>query len=263
MYTNQNFIGYCLQQIHAIPEVILEMAFKNHSRYELNPNNNLNYYIRRDLIDQRVRATLNSMGGVQIDLIIDSGVEFSEYNGGYLYQIPLDKTGGRHILRTVSIGPYGYSDLQNGYCNPLKKIEERYLAATGGFRTEISVEMYDTASNSFFVTQMVPDGYHLVCYVEYDQEFNDLARGHWDVIGQYVLLEAKAYIYQKLVVSLGQFNFQGGQVNQSLQNIVESYSDAANQVQQMKDDRLSKVLTMSDRKSYRAIIEMQTGCFPL
>lgn len=254
----ENPITYAINKTKfVIPRQILEKAFiTNGGRHRYRESRSLDSFIREHVIENRVAPDIELLGSTFIQLPIKSSWISNQGNGEFLIRVPMAATQGRVITRVTSVefghgstGALGvYSTFNsNAALNNAKKVLDTAIPTT--MTGTPHIELLD--NNVIYVTDIMFSGFNLFlnCYLSADENFNNLPKPAWMPFSKLVELATKAYIWTELTVNIDRAQLDGGQELGKFADIVDGYSDAAEQYEEFFKDRWKKIQIMADPKS--------------
>lgn len=234
-----NVVNRCIQHIHQrIPPQILELAFTRNSNGWRRAPVSIDSIIKDKIIHNRVLADCNIVGGedAYIPLYSMGYDEIDPYTR--VYSIPPEMTSGRSIMVTLSARYYGLaggmtpgsSDSSLMYGCPNSGVSQAVAAMNNQFATINSVStayVELVGPNTVLVRDVngLRGQYVLHCRLGYDEEMRDIDPRSIYQIALLAEYGCKAYIYNTLIVQLGEGYLHGGQELSIVKDIVDSYSD--------------------------------------
>lgn len=277
-----NAIAYSLGRVkQSIPRQILEAAFisKQLTTWSLARKLNIDQEIINAVIAPRVLIDCNLVGGSQA-MIALSGLGQEIVEGGMtVIHIPKERTQGRSINSALhvafysaqSVGSYlsgqgsGYAgyNTYNGQNN-----NTALMAATQGVMTSFDqMPLISTskvqliAENTILIKDniILSPGCFLRCILDNDENLNNIQMRSYRLIANLVIMAVKAYIYNELVIDLGQGRLQGGAEIGVFKDIISGYSDADQNYMDYLNDVIEALLYMNDSESYMRLIKLNIG----
>lgn len=248
-------IDYMLRNIKLrIPKEILNLTFNNKSSFRHNNSTNLDWLIKRDVIDLIVLEDLNVVGGehVYVDL---GNISPRIVDGGYIYDIPLSSTGGRNITRVYSIESGGTS--RNGASGILSETANRMLEAVDGLRSNGTSQIELVPPNSIYVKEMISSFSRLRCVLGYDERLSSVDQVYWREFANLAVLACEVYIYNNIDIPIGSGSRTGGSSNDRLRNRIDQMADSFETYDELLKGTISKLSIMSDTLASHELLVMQ------
>lgn len=261
-----------------IPREILGIAFGG-PRYLDNPyvrqNLNLEEAIRQQVINPRIRADFNLLGGIQQTIFLYGlePVEIDPYTR--IYHIPKELTQGREITEVLHMsygtngtygynlglgntlmannGEYGRSPVTDGLMNVQASFSPIPQVSTARCRV--------IAPNTVMISDIIPasDTPNLLCRLENDADLSNWPSAYVPFISQMVEHATKAYIYTELDVKLDISSLFAGQELPKIREWVDKFSDSWQNYLDLRKDMLYKASLLADRGRRRRHITMVVG----
>lgn len=237
-----------------IPKPILEDAFK--PRHALggmfrNSAQSLDFHIRQQVIDARVMEDCNLVGGAEARIYI--GDIQPEYLPQFrmIWRIPLSKTQNRAITKAYSLG-MGFGGFVGKLASPtgssLQAAANDLLDNNRVSGSTIDTEIELVGRNTIMSYQEmtpVPDLF-LNCVIENDAEFNNLPASAIPKFTKLVEYAVKSYIYNTMVLEVGEAELRGGASLGQYNSIIEGYADAEENYQDYFLNHWRKIAYMAD-----------------
>ena len=256
-----------------IPLDILQQTFAPTSLYGRVTALNIDSVIRDKVIDARVRADCDLVGGTQLDIPLDrlrpeqvelpSGVP---YTWALIYQIPMVLSQNRPITRVLALqntvapiaGSFAYSTFNSSALAN---------AALGVMRSQAPIEGMSTARVDLIGpnTIMVADGNQwpsnatLRCYVANDTDMTTLPPGAYPKFSKLCELAIKAYIHNTLILKVNSAELQNGQELGRFKEIVDSYADSNTLYEEYLEGTWKEVAAYSDPMTARDWFRLPLG----
>ena len=233
--------------IAEIPPQILEKAFNAHPQYGAGLFKSRAEIIADEVIRKRVTVDCNVVGGEQRSISLD-GVKARRVADALIYTIPLKKTGGRHIITAMTL-----ETSEGGDANVAGGI----LDAVSGPETLNSSRVELVGPNTIAVSSVIPGiGMFLRCMLSNDPELSNFSQKSYLAFGELCVLAAKATIYNKLFITLGESGSNGGNTNAATQSVIDSYSDATELYNEFLNKRWRKISMYADTVTHKRLLEM-------
>ncbi len=257
-----------------IPIDILEEAFMPYSKYGQLRNREmitLDEMILNNVIRPRVLVDCNIVGG-QHDMISLAGLPIDTTQpGSSIIRIPKSRTQGKTIITPLSINLVPL--MSNNGVNVLGGINAVYnsnpvtTAAAGLYASYNNVPVISSArlqligENVLLIKEqvMLSTDMYLRCMLTNDEDLNNIPiRMHLN-FSKLVNYATKAYIYNKLIVSLDQGQLQGGAVIGVFKSIIESYADSNQNYQDFLSNRWTKAAFLADNTNKERFLKLLIG----
>jgi len=246
-----------------IPIEVLQLAFTSQNIFLTQRQVSIPAMIREEVIERRVRIDLDCAGASQVAIPLTGLVP--EYLDQYtrVFIIPASLTDGRSISATLSVsfGQYG----MYGYPNALS--QGQFSAGMPGTDQSVLTNMIDNlnnarrpiaqvssanvrliAENTVMITEVIQPTaeLYLNCLLGSDQELTHIQPPYWPMFSELVVWATKAYVYRKLNIQLDTGALVGGQGLGRIREVVDGYSDAEQTYQDMRREKLGKMLFLND-----------------
>lgn len=258
-----------------IPKKVLELTFMRREAltgHLRRGTRSLDAEIIKNVIEGIVIPDCNRHGGTELPLYIGNLVPVSKERGGTVYKIPKDMTNGAEIIdcqyasfidnlsgmgpsSPFGLGHKGYSHLSSLAALNMQTTMGESITGTS------DCSVISSADNTIFITSV--SGHLSVKWVlltiENDQVINRLNPKSYTEFSKLCLYACKMYIYNNLLVELDQGYIEGGAEIGQVKNIVESYSDAADNYDDYLKDPMEVVLFLNDSRKKEEHLFMITG----
>lgn len=248
---------------HVIPVEILDDAFIDPRHRGFGLPVSLDDQIISKVVRSRVMADMNLIGGIEMSVPLD-GLRADSYDAGRLsvYIIPKDRTQGRNIVNPLNVQ---FSRI-GGYNNPVAPLNSSQMLRTarGLMTTAQAAPITSTAKVRLIAenTVVVENSYaiqpnaFLRCIVEHDENLGGIQPTSFHVFFQLVEYAVKAYVYNALVMKIGQARLSGGQELGVYRDIVESYSDANQMYTEYLQETWAQTSLLNDDESKRRAVNI-------
>ena len=271
-----NAIAKALQDIHFyIPSELLKEAFlAENRRYSTMPMD-IDFFIRRNIIDSQVRSDCDLIGGKQILINCSAFARTVPDERSSIYHIPLEATQGRQIVspHSVSYG-YGYSIAYSNY-NPFFDQMMQEGCGNAGILTPAG-QLYSAMSNMPIVETArvslltpntiliqdqvrIPDRVYCRAVLAHDSEMSDILPASQGVFAQLCVYAVQAYIYRKLVIEVNMGRIQGGFEIGEFKNQLDRFSDSAELYRTFLNEKWYKTSRMNDPETQLRSIRSLMG----
>lgn len=272
-----NPISKATQEIkYRIPRQILQKVFVDGTTYwRPTAASSIEAQIENLVIRPRVLVDLNLISGQEV-LISLEGLAFENpYQMTTVIFIPKSRTQGRRInsVRNVSFfsaasmgGLYG--GLTGGFAGSGMQDSTASVAVTAGLMASFDkIPQTSTsrvsliAENTILINDglIVPAHSFLRCILENDDQLSNLPLRSYRYFSNLVEYAVKAYIYNEMVVTMGQGELFYGQELGRFKDIVDSYADANQNYQDYLREKMESTMLMADEASYDRLIKMAVG----
>lgn len=254
-----------------IPKAILDRTFMRPEnnvyggRHNITPAS-LDHRIRTEIIDAIVMSDCNLVGGTEIAIPLSGVVPQYLEDYSILYRIPKSLTQNRSIMRVLHL-TFGGGGVMGSANMTLQGRSAVMDAAQGLLQAHLPIPVVSTA-NVFLVGEntvlikdniTMPGNPYLRCVIESDTEMNHLLPAAVISFSQLVLLATKRYIYNNLAIDIDQAQLSGGMALGRFREIVDGYSDAAEQYDTFFNESWRKVALLSDPSAYKRHLSLLTG----
>jgi hypothetical protein len=227
---------------------------------------NLDTLIRQKVFEPRVRVDCGLTGGNMISIPLGSITP--EYVDLYnlIYKIPKQLTGNRSITKvldlTVGYGSVmGTTNMGLEGASPMLDAMSGVIAAVSPIPIVSTAYVEIIAENTVLVsdTMQFPLNAYLRCMVDYDPDFTKLKPQTIPKFSKLVEFAVKAYIYNELIIPIGQGQLYGGMDLGKFKEIVETFSDANDNYETYLKDIWPTVAILDDTESRRRHLRLLTG----
>lgn len=261
-----NVISRSLEDLKfKIPKEILEEAFITKTSGWRQSQYNIDENIMALVIRPRVLVDCNLVGGAEVHIPL-AGIRCERTNDfTSVYYIPKDKTQGRSIVSVSNItfmdpnrmNTVGFS---TGCGNTsMMRAATGMVNAFGDIPITSTAKVQLIAENVVMVqdTIVLPANIYLKCTLANDENMSHIQPRSYPVITKLVEYAVKAYIYNHLVIKMGQAQLYGGQELGVFKEIVDEYKDANELYETYLREVVMKVQFMNDNtKNTRFIKSM-------
>lgn len=267
-----NAVQMAIQSVkYQIPKQILEDVFFNrYVQYRSTPLS-IEERMRREVVLGRVLPDCQLEYGVTTFIPLAGLVPERVSAEEWVYVIPKERTGGLSIMSALSVAQYAL-DYGTGSTVPsvygarwdggvVMQATNWMLNAHDTNMTFSSSRVTLVGENTVLIKgpSMMGDYYALYCILENDEAINQLKPKSIPVFKQLVLLAVKAYIYNTLVIDLDTARLTGGHELGRYREIVDSYSDANEQYEELLHEKLGVVFFLNDEEQATRHIRFMLG----
>lgn len=253
---------------NVIPRMILEDVFANrYAQYRASPIS-IEERIRKEVILGRV------LPDCQMEYGLTTFVSLSGLRAEYLpgndavIVIPKERTGGLSIMSALSIMYANPTGLNNTNQYGTRYDGSVITQATGWLMdAHDNHPMYSSSrvtlvgENTILVKglPMIGDNMMLECILENDEALNTLKPKSIPVFKQLIVLAVKAYIYNTLILEIDTARLTGGHDLGKYREIVESYSDAEEQYNELLQEKIGVTFFLNDEEQTTRHIRFMLG----
>lgn len=280
-----NAVSHAISYIRRkIPKEILDIVFsprltENNRRYQFNASS-IDAQIREKVIEGIVLLDTNNFGIKEVlipigDLPREPVGNFGLQDSlGFVVRIPRERLNGRSITSPldVTISPYGTqgaiaagvpsgvwgNSVNQCGVNAFTTVARDIMTSYAPVPLNQTAHVHLIGENTIYVEDMMPmSNLSLRCLVNSDPEMTWLNPAHYLLFGQLCAWACKGYIYNNYSIALdeGQIKY-GVNINQ-FKNIVDGYSDAFDNYEQLIEEKWRKAIVMNDKgRSLRLIAGM-------
>jgi len=250
-----------------IPREILERTFVSVDLFGRLIPVSLETKIREKVIDARVLVDMNIIGGEQVTFALDDiNPQWIDPPYSAVYKIPKTKTRGQRISSVLSVA-YGAMNA-SGNIFSAQAASSPMLDAVGQvLQAAMPIPMVSTASvemigeNTIFVkdTINIPTQLWCRCFIENDENLNNLSVRYAHDFSQLVELATKAYVFNSMNIKLDMGQLHAGLNLGKIREIIDGYADANEQYKQHLEETMRKVSIMNDGATHKRILGMLVG----
>lgn len=258
-----------------IRPALLQRAFADPSQRWSTQPMDLDFLIRSNVIDTRVRSDCNLIGGMQVLINLSGYPREVPDERSSLYHVPMEATQGRQIVspHSVSYG-YGYSIAYSNY-NPFFDQMMQGGCGNAGILT-VANQLYSSMSNMPIVesarVQMIspntiliqdqvriPDRVYLRATLEHDSEMSELQPPAQRAFSNLCVLAVQAYIYNSLIIEVNRAQISGGFEIGEFKNQLDMLSDSDELYRTYLDETWYKTSRMSDHETHLRHVRNMMG----
>lgn len=248
---------------HVVPLQILEDAFIDPRHRGFGLPVSLDEQILNKVIRSRVMADCSLIGGTEITVPLD-GLKTDSYDAGRLsvYIIPKSHTQGRNIINPLNIQ---FSRIAGAAASGAQFQSSQMLQTARGMLSSnqpppitSTARVRLIAENTILVENsgIIQPNSFLRCIVEHDENLSGIQPSSFHTFFQLVEYAVKAYIYNKLILNIGQARLSGGQELGVYRDIVDSYSDANELYTEFLRENWAETSLLNDDDSKRRAINI-------
>lgn len=265
-----NPIEYALSEIrNQIPEEILRLAFPGMEGQWDSGIESLDFRIRVNVIEKRVRVDVDLIGGTEEILPLDRmNVNVVDFTSCVVH-VPSDITQNRSIVQVydISYGPTGYpatANLTSTYgsysSSPRGNRVSQIVSTAAGTNAFVLGDVQILGNNTFSVRYngLLSPGMFIRCRLADDENLNSIRQQSYHVFSKMCVLACKAYIFRKFAISLDQGQLQGGMQLGVIRELVWNYQESEELYQEARQ-KWRAVAVMNDTRQYRPFLNSQIG----
>lgn len=235
-------------------------------------NSSLNDVIRNKIFDAKVLKDCDLFGGEEVIIPLYDTEYWKPDNYTTVFRVGQEKTRGLRITEILSV-MYGYPDALygspgTGIGSYTGSVNQNSHTSAIGMMTTTMLQSYAPAVEiqlvncelvgfntiAIYETQIVTNQLTLRCRLSNDAELNNIKNNSWPQFSQLARYACKAYIYKELRIKLDQGQIQGGVELGAFREIIQEYSDAAQNYEDFLRERWQRVAAYNNRLGrYRAI----------
>lgn len=216
---------------YSIPVPILNVAFR--------PNDapsqvaSLEYLIREAVIEPRVVTDLNLQGGTTAFIDLDAAQMEYVDPWTYVYYLKDEDTQNRTITQIYSLH-YGILGYQNtgvalhfgasSMSSALNRVVDSALKSAPPSTSYLGLIGHNTIMVRY--TYRHTRSAFIRCRLSYDDSLSEINPTTYQDFAQLCVTAVKAYIYNKMMIEMGQGQLSGGQTLGEFRSVVEGYADS-------------------------------------
>lgn len=269
-----NAINYTLGRLLGrgaieIPRQVLEVGFRDEWLDRSAPitleNKILNWVIK-----ERVIKDMNLFHGEEIMIDLSNVDAYSSNDYARIYNIPPELTNFREIMSVnhVSYVPFGQIIGHRGGSNlaMVPMVTNDLVTASSQVMNSVSaVPNMSTARcdlvgyNIVRITdrQRLQNAYVLNCYVTNDNYLSNIPPRAYPKFADACILAVKAYLYNQLVILMGEHYLQRGQELGIFKQVVEKWETAAEDYRLFLEEQWNVVSYIIDDNAYTRFLQVQ------
>lgn len=258
-------IEYFLDFIErSIPSKLLEITFRPDPKHGINNVQfSVRERIRQEVINDWLVRDINTKGIQDIVLPLSTAVIRDAGRNQLVIHIPRSATGGRRIVSISRMGffnPYAVSNLASLGAVTSTEMQRAISKMVTSVSAIPRVETgYITLinENTFLVEDfiMTSTNFWVGVSLEADEYLSNIKPAYYDKLAEFALMACKAVIYRKMVNDRDGSIIEGGHELGSLNDLVNNWTDADEQYQDMRRMRLKKILSLNDKNTKLAQIK--------
>lgn len=245
-----NAIDYAIERIHqSIPRELLDKAFLQNPYAGYYDSRSLSARIKDEVMGRRVLVDCNLIGGQQIFIDINN-CQKEYFNGGVFITVPHTLTQGRDIMSVFSAENNipQYSDAMN--ITPETRLQ---FGASGIVPTGITNIQVVAPNRILINTTGVLVKLVLRCVIANDENLGNITPRHYPAFGELSVLGAKAIIYTKLSIAIGEGLNNPAEVSSYLRSQLDEYQAANEEYYNMLHTKWRKCAAWNDPEHRRIV----------
>ena len=241
-----------------IPEQILHDAFiapwyQYNQKYNVNPIS-IDEHIMINVIRQRVLPDINMTHGIRTNIpMAGCRVEMID-SYSYVVFVPKEVTGGKSVIAALGVtylNPSMGTAMQAGITGTRSMVlgaTSNLANATDGSSVMSSDQVELSGENTIYVKtyNSIRSNGGLVVTLEHDENLSAIKPRSISKFKDLIVLACKAYIYNKLSLQLDIGKLHAGHELGRYREIVDSYAEADEQYEELKETKIGKILFMND-----------------
>lgn len=254
-----NALIYSIQEINnQIPFELLHVGFTIDEPQGSPQLTSLDDKILNKLLKKRVLLDANIIGGVELSIPLSNLRPYMADLGYTVFNIPPELTMNREVISVLglinavaftmngnSATSYGMYQLND---NALVNVTSRIANSLsgGGVITNSHIELIGHNTVVIYANYSMLGAYSLRVLIENESNLNNIQPRSYKAFSVMCVLAAKAYLYNKLIISVNSGYLLSGQDLGVFKNVLEGYSDAENQYAAYLTEHMGAVLFMND-----------------
>lgn len=249
-----NKIEFLIRKIkQQIPMPVLNYAFiprRNDGSNTSALRQTMDWTIRSEIIDNWVLPDCNLTGGQEVTIDLAACRIRDNLIGGYLVEIPLEATGGRHITTVMSVGSL------SGALSVSRTGNEIADAVMGPMAVS-HARVQIVGPNIILMEGMIFSAMRsLLVRLENESSFNNIQEPALLNLSKLCVLAAKAYIYNQCIIDAEQSPIIHGVPFGVIKNIIDGYADSQSMYQEYLETDWYCTAIMQDRETHNKMLRM-------
>ena len=254
-----------------IPVPILKEAFKDDTNSWRSTPISLDEQIMSKVIRPRVILDMDNAGGHEAYISLEGLTPVPTDPMTVVYHIPKDRTQNKSIMSVLNVGFVNYSmsfagSSGIGTISP-QSINDVMNVSNAVFNSHSSAPPISTANvsliseNTIMIRDMnrIVTNNYLLCILGNDEYLNNIPFRAIPKFCKLVELAVKCYIYNTMIIKMGETYLSGGQDLGVFKSIVESYSDSESMYIDYVEQVWSKVAFAADPLTFGRFIRSMVG----
>lgn len=270
-----NPVSNAIREIHAqIPPQILKFVFgkEEYRGWRREAPASIDEMIRSNVLYKRVMTDCNLIGGRHVIISLEGLQGYQQDTYTMVYDIPIDRTGGREIISVLSVSYLPDSTSMGSMGTPYASVNP----VTNSDVATAAQRVMDSFSNVphisvaeveliGFNTVVVRDQYRptitygLRCILANEENLSNLSPKSYRAFAKACVLATKAHIYKSTIITMDQGYLEQGQALGEFKTQIDKFEDAEELYQDYLTNTLQKVLFMNDVHSYNRFIGIQVN----
>lgn len=250
-------VEYILDVIEReIPEKVLNSIFRpRNPHFNDGTQYNVREIIRAEVINEWLIRDLNTHGVKEMLLPLNTSRVVELNWNQKLIIIPKSATANRRIIGLSRVGffnPYAIMGSDNSAGLGISEVQSA-LDKMGASLTAIprveSKYVRIVNENTFLLEDVVlinTSFWAGVC-VEADEALSDFSPAYWSKLSEYATLACKAVCYRKFINNYDGVMIEGGHELGTLSDLVQSWSDTAEQYNDFRKTKFRKITRLNDK----------------
>lgn len=252
-----------------IPRQILQVAFRDEWLDRSAPisleNKILNWVIK-----PRVIEDMGLVHGEEILVDLSQVETYTSDQYARIYNIPPRMTNNREIMSVISVSyvPFGQVVGHPGgsslamvpmLSNDLMTAATQVMNSVGAIPNTSTARVDLVGHNVVRVTdrQRLQSAYILRCYVANDGYLSNLSPRSYPAFTKMCILAVKAYIYNEMIITMGDHQLQRGQELSIFKDIVSGWSESAQEYHDYLKNEWAVVAYTMDEDAYTRFLQYQ------
>lgn len=268
-----------------VPSEVLKVAFRDDLQNWRQAPVSLDTLIMDKVIRPRVLVDANLVGGAMVVISLDGLVaKYSDaqmdrpvvrYMDSFttVYEIPPDRVNHREIISVLSIGYMplfssfnGMNTLSGGNFNA-QSMTDTMSAGQRLMDSHSNIPVVSAATCDLigFNTVLIRDqlrvasAYQLRCMIANENNLNNINPRSYLAFSTLCEHAIKAYIYNKMIISMDQAYLSGGQELGMMKSYIETLADSESNYRTYLREVWQKVSMMNDSPSYTRFLKVQVS----
>lgn len=273
-------VSYCVSKVRQhIPRQLLDEAFKPQRydpirsvrRYDNVLSQSIDDLIRTKIVEGMVGLDLDQFGGTEDLLPIHMAERIPYDPWNVIFRFNKSDLGGRNIIKVHEIS-YGYNlgfgvggyGEQTRTKDMLTSVARDVSRATVGVESTGSAYIELIGPNTILVNDInIISGYSTIrCTLGYSKIFNEIKPIYRKDLADLVVVAAKAYIYNTLVIDVDEGVIRSGKTIGAFKQILDKYEDAMQIYDEMLETSIRKMVILNDTEQYRRVMKLALGSKP-
>lgn len=252
-----------------IPRQVLEVGFRDEWLDRSAPvsleNKILNWVIK-----DRVIQDTNLVHGVEIIIDLSQVEVYTADQYARIYNVPAALTNNREIMSVVSVsyvpfaqvlgrGMGGSMAMIPMMSNDLGTAASQVMSSVGSVPNTSTARVDLVGYNIVRVTdrQRLQMACNLRCYVTNDDYLSNIVPNAYNKFAELCILAVKAYLYNRLIITMGDHQLQRGQELGIFKEIVGGWAEAAQQYKDYLRDEWGVVAYTMNEDVYTRFLSFQ------